>query len=182
VAEQVVDLAVRSAAALGVRSGALHVEIKLTPDGPRVIEINGRVGGGGIDALYATCHGRSLTEIAARVALGERLDLQPVSCDPQDGPFPFAYFTQPPPDATAIVALSGMDRALELSGVTSASVNRGPGDRVDAAAGSQGYVASFRGEAATVAELAAVPTAIDGVLDIVYQWPDRHDPGGAEGA
>ncbi len=31
--------------ALGVRDGVLHTEVKLTPDGPMIIEVNGRLGG-----------------------------------------------------------------------------------------------------------------------------------------
>ena len=175
-AEQVLDLAVRSAAALGVRSGALHIEIKLTPEGPRIIEINGRVGGGGIDLLYEARHGRSLTEIAARVALGERLDLQPESPDPSGGPYRFTYYAQPPVDATRVVALVGMDGAAALDGVTSVSVNRGVGDIMDPTEGSQGYVASFVGTADTLEELACVPTTIEAVLDVGYERRDGGRP------
>ena len=32
--------------ALGVSTGCLHTEVKFTPDGPEIIEVNGRVGGG----------------------------------------------------------------------------------------------------------------------------------------
>jgi hypothetical protein len=172
-AEQVADLAVRSATALGVRSGALHIEIKLTPDGPRIIEINGRVGGGGIDALYEAAHGRSLTEIAARVALGERLDLEPESAEPQPGPYRYSYYSQPPEDAVTVVSADGVDRALALTGVASASVNKGLGDILDSNRGSQGFVASFRGTADTLEDLAGVPTAIEGALDYRYE---RREP------
>ena len=43
---EVLDLATSAIAALGVTTGCLHSEIKFTPDGPRLIEVNGRVGGG----------------------------------------------------------------------------------------------------------------------------------------
>ena len=66
-AETVVAVAIAAAEALGVRSGALHTEIKLTPDGPRIIEVNGRIGGGAIDALYARRFGTSLTELAESI-------------------------------------------------------------------------------------------------------------------
>lgn len=41
----VAALAASAVLALGIRYGASHTEVKLTPDGPRVIEVNGRVGG-----------------------------------------------------------------------------------------------------------------------------------------
>ena len=172
-AEQVLDLALRSASALGVRTGALHIEIKMTPEGPRIIELNGRVGGGGIDALYAAGHGRSLTEIAARVALGERLDLQPEPADRRSGPYRYCYFSQPPEDATALASAGGMDRALDIPAVESASANRVVGDRLDSSGGSQGFVASFRGTADTLDELATVPTAIERAVDFGYE---RREP------
>jgi len=40
------DLATAATKALRVRTGFLHTEIKVTPSGPRVIEVNGRLGGG----------------------------------------------------------------------------------------------------------------------------------------
>ena len=42
----VLEVATAALAAIGVKTGAFHTEIKLTPDGPRVIEVNGRIGGG----------------------------------------------------------------------------------------------------------------------------------------
>jgi hypothetical protein len=40
------DLSARSVAALGLRDGVFHVEAKATPGGPRLIEVNCRMGGG----------------------------------------------------------------------------------------------------------------------------------------
>lgn len=47
--EEIIDLAVAALEALDVRTGLAHVEIKLTPAGPRVIEVNGRLGGLQVD-------------------------------------------------------------------------------------------------------------------------------------
>ena len=61
--------------ALGVQSGALHTEIKLTAEGPKIIEVNGRVAGGGINMVYAERNrGVPLTVLAASVALGLPID------------------------------------------------------------------------------------------------------------
>ena len=76
-AETVVAVAIAAAEALGVRSGALHTEIKLTADGPKVIEVNGRVAGGGINAVYAERNGVSIRHLAASVALACR-SIRPV--------------------------------------------------------------------------------------------------------
>jgi biotin carboxylase len=45
VLDEVYDTATRALSVLGVTTGATHTELKLTPDGPRIIEVNGRLGG-----------------------------------------------------------------------------------------------------------------------------------------
>ena len=66
----VLALATSAIEALGVTTGCLHTEIKFTPDGPRVIEVNGRVGGG-VPEMLDRAAGVTLVEITLRVALGE---------------------------------------------------------------------------------------------------------------
>lgn len=73
-------LADNAVKALGVVSGILHTEIKLTPAGPRIIEVNGRVGGY-IPELAMRAAGIDLVDVAARIACGERVDLPPVEPD-----------------------------------------------------------------------------------------------------
>ncbi|MCX4716544.1 hypothetical protein OG818_12105 [Streptomyces virginiae] len=57
-------------AALGIRTGITHTELKVTPRGPRLIEVNGRLGGG-IQDLSFSAMDLDLTGYAARTALGE---------------------------------------------------------------------------------------------------------------
>jgi biotin carboxylase len=166
-AGRVLALAVDAASALGVRSGALHIEIKLTPSGPRIIEVNGRVGGGGIDDLYRAHRGQSLADIAVRIAMGERLELRPAVLEAR-GPVVYDYYLQPPMSASRVVRLDGLDRVDGLEGVEGTTVNRTVGDRVDWRVGSQGYVLSVRGRAADHAGVAQAPGLIDATLDITY--------------
>ena len=168
-AAAVFELAVTAAAALGVQAGALHIEIKLTPDGPRVIEVNGRIGGGGIDALYQARHGRSLTEIAAQVALGRRVTFD-LDRGPQTaGPFVFEYFVQPPLSARRLTAMDHLPRVQALDGIEGTNVNRAVGDAIDWREGSQGYVLSVRGAAATLNELQQVPERIATSLALEFE-------------
>ncbi len=167
-AAEVVDLAVHGARALGVDSGALHVEVKLTPDGPRLIEVNGRIGGGSIDALYTSVHGRSLTEIAAAVALGEEVELGASDPARTDGGFVYAYFVQAPAEARVLAGIDGLDRVAALTGVDAVTVNRSVGDRLDWRDGSQGYLLSVRGSAAGLEELGRVPERVLSALE--FSW------------
>ena len=164
----VLTLAVDAAEALGVRCGALHTEIKLTPDGPRVIEVNGRVGGGGIDHLFALRHGRSLSELATRVALGQRIDLVAETPRRWSGPFAFEFFVQPPTSAVRLRSMVGTERLNDDQWARTVAVNRSPGDALDWRSGSQGYVLRVGGEAPDRAVLASVPASVLGTVEIHY--------------
>ncbi|MET8981863.1 ATP-grasp domain-containing protein [Streptomyces sp. NPDC004539] len=70
-------LAADAVRALGVRSGITHTEIKLTADGPRLIEVNGRLGGW-VGELALRAAGVNLIEVAGRVALGLPVEVAPL--------------------------------------------------------------------------------------------------------
>ncbi|MFC5027853.1 ATP-grasp domain-containing protein [Streptomyces sp. DSM 41987] len=70
----VTELASRAIEALGLESGLTHTEIKLTESGPKIIEINGRIGGW-INELSLRALGIDLIEVAARIAMGLEIDL-----------------------------------------------------------------------------------------------------------
>lgn len=72
---EVAPIAVRAVQALGVREGIQHVEMRLTPAGPRIIEVNSRIGGDLIGKLVGLATGLDLPRIAADVACGKVPDL-----------------------------------------------------------------------------------------------------------
>jgi biotin carboxylase len=65
----------RTHTALGVTDAMTHAEFKLTPDGPKVIEVNGRLGGGMIPYLGQCATGLDPGLVAAAVACGRRPEL-----------------------------------------------------------------------------------------------------------
>jgi hypothetical protein len=76
----VLRLADDTVAAMGVRTGLLHTEIKLTPTGPRPIEINGRIGGLQPE-LASRAAGIDLIRLAADIALGRPVSIKPIELD-----------------------------------------------------------------------------------------------------
>jgi len=166
----VLDLANRAALALEVATGALHIEVKLTDCGPRLIEVNGRIGGGAIDALFTKRFGRSLTEIAARVAMGEHLELTPETPTTWSGPFTYEFFAQPPTSATRFAGVDGTADIVGTAGADAVALNRSPGDELDWRAGSQGYVLQVGGVAPDLSALAAVPEEVLSVAGIRYEY------------
>ncbi|MFJ8593520.1 ATP-grasp domain-containing protein [Streptomyces sp. NPDC093598] len=64
------DAVTRTHTALGFTDGVTHTEIRLTSDGPRIIEVNARIGGGMIPFLNLLGGGADLGLAAAAVACG----------------------------------------------------------------------------------------------------------------
>jgi biotin carboxylase len=69
------DTLSRAHSVLGVQDGLTHTEVKLTPDGPLIIEVNGRLGGDLIPFLGHTATGIDPGEVLFDVAVGQRPDL-----------------------------------------------------------------------------------------------------------
>lgn len=105
----VLALAEGAIKSLDIQSGILHTEIKLTPAGPRIIEVNGRVGGF-IPELAAHAAGIDLVEVGLRLARGERVELPLVDLDRV-----YFQFTTPAPVDAGVV--TKVCRKAHLDGV-----------------------------------------------------------------
>jgi biotin carboxylase len=70
----------RSLAALDIPVGITHTEVKLTPAGPRVIEVNGRLGGHIHDLAQRSAH-LDLVRANALAALGRPVPLSAAEPD-----------------------------------------------------------------------------------------------------
>jgi biotin carboxylase len=70
-AEAAVAAARAAAGALGVREGPTYTQIRLGPDGPRVVELAARLGGGHDAELVQEATGVPLNDLAVDLALGD---------------------------------------------------------------------------------------------------------------
>jgi biotin carboxylase len=161
----VYELATRVVAALGVEYGCMHTEIKLTADGPRVIEANARVGGGGIENIFGMAYGQSLMQFSAMTALG--IELPPAVEPPADW-LAYQLFVQPPFAAHRLTKIDGIDAVSALPGVEQIAFNRQVGEAIDWRTGSQGYVCSIRGTTTDREGLRAVREQILAALRLDY--------------
>lgn len=66
----------RALVALGVTLGGFHAELRLSPEGPRIIEIANRLGGGGIPVLVRLATGQDLAASDLAAAFGASLPLR----------------------------------------------------------------------------------------------------------
>ncbi|MFJ9774307.1 ATP-grasp domain-containing protein [Kitasatospora sp. NPDC101157] len=124
-------LAVRAVDALGVTTGLCHTEIKLTPDGPRIIEVNGRLGGH-LNELARRACGTDLVRAAALLALGA---LPPPAPAPPDRVY-FQFNGLAPVRPGRLRALTGGDEVRSLDGITGHRPYVRPGDQLPGGVGS----------------------------------------------
>lgn len=112
-----------AADALGVRDGPSYTQLRLASQGPRVIELAARLGGGHDAELCQAALGIDLNELALAAALGEPVELPGLS--PAGGAC--VQFLVPPEGELA--AVRGLERAAAAPGVVDAAVYRRPGWR-----------------------------------------------------
>lgn len=98
--------AVAAIEALGLDHVVAHTEIKLTPEGPRLIEVNPRPAGNQITELIRRVTGIDLPRINAQLALGQRPDLRPLDTGARTAAISFLLPTRP----GLISAVTGTDR------------------------------------------------------------------------
>jgi biotin carboxylase len=158
----IADVATAAVHALGVRTGLLHTEVKLTPDGPRVIELNGRIGGG-VPEMLADATGVELLPMAMRVALGESVLFEAMPTCAQIG---YLLYVQAPLAMKTIRAVDGLEQLRAHPGVKEVTLNRGPGSDVDWRAGNHGHVFSVRGAVADYDTLSAIEQQATGEVQI----------------
>lgn len=125
-AQAACDLVTDAVRALEVKWGLLHTEVKFSPSGPQVIEVNGRLGGR-IGDLVSQLDGPPLLSWALRLALGDTSPVPPLQ---PDG---VAYYrlVVAPMEANEVRAIQDIDDVLALEGVGTVTVNRQPGDKLD---------------------------------------------------
>ncbi len=162
--QTVLSLATDAISALGVRQGCLHTEIKFTPEGPRIIEVNGRVGGG-VPEMLERAAGLPLIELTLRVALGEQLRIE--------GPVPterigYRFFLQPPAQSATVAAVDGINVVSDYPGVDSISLHQGPGSALDWRDGSRTHIIAVVGSASDHEELQAVNRLLHKEVTVTY--------------
>jgi biotin carboxylase len=119
--DEAVEAARLAADALGVTNGPTYTQIVLGPDGPRVMELAARLGGGHDAELCRVALGVDLNGLALAAALGEPLEAP----EPAPAGGAVVRFLVPPPGVLEDV--DGLEEALAVEGVVDARVYRSPG-------------------------------------------------------
>ncbi len=150
---------------LGSDFGCYRTEIKLSPDGRKIIEVNGRPTGL-TPATVRLASGIPLLELCMRLALGEHVVFDgPVACER----IAYRYYCEPPISAVRLAGLSGLDTLSALPGVVSVDVHKAVGDPVDWRNGSLDKIFQVTGTVADYAELAERYRACTEDVSVTYE-------------
>ena len=127
--ERTVGAARLAAEALGIREGPTYTQLRIGPDGPRVVELAARLGGGHDAELCQAALGVDLNGLAIAAALGEVVAPDDVVPEPRVGGACTRFLVAPPGELRRV---AGIEEAQAVQGVVRVRVYREPGDRLAA--------------------------------------------------
>ncbi|MFP4687901.1 MAG: alpha-hydroxy-acid oxidizing protein [bacterium] len=124
--KKILELASKAAQALGIDTGAAKGDIKMTPDGPKMVEMAARLSGGFMSGYtYPLATGQSIIKNAILIALGEKPNC-PV--DPVYNRVVIERALLPEPGE--IRDITGHEKLLEINGVEEIFINSEIGQKV----------------------------------------------------
>jgi len=120
-AAEVAESAVK---ALGIEDGPTYTQLRVGPEGPQVIEVAARLGGGHDAELVKLALGVDLNGLALQAALGESIWSAALHPSPQVGGAVVRFLV--PPEGT-LKEVEGVEEARAVDGVQDVRVYRVPG-------------------------------------------------------
>jgi len=117
-------VAERAVEALGISDGPTYTQLRITPQGPKVIEIAARLGGGHDAELCELALGVDLNGLALATALGQAVAPELLVGEPRVGGACTLFLTAEPGELEAI---AGVEEAGATEGVVRVRIYRRPG-------------------------------------------------------
>lgn len=134
---EIAQLAIQAAKAVGIQNGPAHAEIIVTKNGPKMVEIGARMGGGCITThLVPLSTGINMTKATIQIALGEQPDIAR-SCTKGSA----IRFIIPP--IGTVTEISGVKEAQSIEGIQAVEIQCQIGQHVgelESGASRIGYV------------------------------------------
>lgn len=124
VKEEIEKVAIAANKAVGITNGPSHTEIKITKEGPKVVELGARLGGDNITThLVPLSTGINMVEYCIKIALGEHVDIT----NKLEKGSAIRYFNSSPGILKNIV---GIENAKKIDGVKQISMVYNIGDSI----------------------------------------------------
>ncbi len=149
--KRIAEVTIVANKAIGIKNGPSHTEIKVTKDGPKIVELGARLGGDCITThLVPLSTGVNMVECTIRIALGEKPDLEAK----WNKGSAIRYLKT----GTGIVKkITGVEEAENIEGVVQVSIVHGVGEQVGEIKSSvdrTGFVITQAEDAQTAVEVA----------------------------
>lgn len=128
-AGEAAEVARRAVEALGIADGPTYTQLRITRDGPKVIEVAARLGGGHDAELCDAALGVDLNGLALAAALGETPAPDALLAEPRVGGACTVFLTAEPGELEAV---DGVEEAEASEGVFRVRVYRRPGFEIEA--------------------------------------------------
>lgn len=123
--QRIEQIAVAANKAIGIKDGPSHTEIKVTKDGPKIVELGARLGGDNITThLVPLSTGVDMVECAIKIALGEDVDFSKKFHKASA----IRYFNQEP---GIITQIKGCEEANSMEYVKQISIVHDIGEKID---------------------------------------------------
>lgn len=165
IAASITDLTERAIRALGITTGLIHTEIKMTAGGPQIIEVNGRLGGT-MERLIPRAGKIDPVRLAVEIALGA-----PLPADfGESNRLVMMHYVQPPMDATVVQRMPSPAALIALPGVFGMDRMARDGDSVSWRNGSIGRICDVWIDAESLEELGERYRAVVEMLNDGTSW------------
>lgn len=140
---RILDLEAEAIRALGVADGVTHTEIKLTAEGPKIIEVNGRLGGY-VPEIVKRAMGADLVRAALQLSLGQPAELEPEA--PEEIVYQL-FLAAPPGESFLFGGMAGIEEAENMDGVLHLEITKETGQTIDYRLGTQSNMGIVYGAA-----------------------------------
>ena len=123
--ERISQVAIEANKAIGIKNGPSHTEIKVTKDGPKIVELGARLGGDNITThLTPLSTGVDMVEACINIALG----VEPEISRKYDKGSAIRYFAA---DQGVIKDIMHIEEAKQMEGIMQVSIVHGKGERLN---------------------------------------------------
>lgn len=125
VIEKIKKVTVDANHAVGITDGPSHTEIKVTEEGPKIVEIGARLGGDNITThLVPYSTGVNMVEASVKIAIGENIDIHKKF----NKASAIRYKNS---DKGRIIEVTGIEHAKRVQGIKDVKIIHGVGDYSD---------------------------------------------------
>ncbi|GAB6989656.1 ATP-grasp domain-containing protein [Paenibacillus pini] len=128
--------------ALNITSGTTHTEIKITEEGPKIIEVNGRMGGY-VSEILKRATGIDLISLTLQISLNKEVVIE---SDPIKKVYYQIFLTPPIVENGIYQGITGLDQMSNYKDVIHIKITKKEGEIIDSRLGTENNIGIVYGE------------------------------------